>query len=279
MEHLPFLAACAAAGAFVALAPTAPGADGVVRATGTGTALGAMRRLAPAFEKANPGHRLQLLPSLGSSGALKALADGAIDMALSGRPIKPDEQALGLVAVPYARTPFAFVVGPRAGVTGITAAEAARIYSGAQERWPNGERVRLVLRPRVDMDTGIVAAISAEMAAAVDVAMARDGMLMAATNQDCHEIVVQTPGSIGPSSLTQIMTEDPGLVPLTWNGVAPTLRNLASGQYPLQKTLFLAVRAPPTAAVRCFLSFLASPEAARILEATGNLPLPIPAVN
>jgi phosphate transport system substrate-binding protein len=103
-------------------------------------------------------------------------------------------------------------------------------------------------------------------------------MLMAATNQECDEILARTPGSVGPSSLTQIVTEDKPLTPLTWNGVAPTVPNLASGTYPLAKTLFLVVRASPPPAVRRFVAFLGSPEARTILEATGNLAVPLPAL-
>jgi phosphate transport system substrate-binding protein len=117
------------------------------------------------------------------------------------------------------------------------------------------------------------------MAAALDVALDREGMLMAATNQDCHEILVHTPGSVGPSSLTQIVTEDPTLTPLAWNGVAPTLENLAAGRYPLEKTLYAVVRSPPSPAVRGFLAFLGSGEARAILEQTGNLQLPLPALD
>jgi phosphate transport system substrate-binding protein len=160
--------------------------------------------------------------------------------------------------------------------SGVTAADAARIYRGDLATWPSGERVRVVLRPRSDVDTALLTAISPELAAAMDVALARDGMLMAATNQDCHRLLIETPGSVGPSSLTQILTEDPGLRPLAWNGVAPTLENLASGRYPLVKTLYLVVRAPPSPALRRFLVFLGTREARAILEETGNLPVPIP---
>jgi phosphate transport system substrate-binding protein len=206
------------------------------------------------------------------------VAEGALDVGLSGRPLKPEERSLPIVAMPYARTPFVFAVGPRTGVAGITAGEIARIYRGELQSWPNGERVRLVLRPRADVDTVITRGISADVSAAVDVALARDGMLMAATNQECDEILARTPGSVGPSSLTQIVTEDKPLTPLTWNGVAPTVPNLASGAYPLAKTLFLVVRASPAPAVRRFVAFLGSPEARTILEATGNLAVPLPAL-
>ena len=268
--------AAASTAGFLLASPEARAGD-VLRASGTGTALGTMHRLAAAFEKASPGDRLELLPSLGSSGALRAVAKGAIDLAFAGRALGPSEQALGIVAVAYARTPFVFVSGPNTGVSGITAEDAARIYRGKLVRWPTGERVRLVLRPRTDVDTMLIRGISAEMAEAVDVSLAREGMLMAATNQDADEIVARTPGAIGPSSLTQVLVEGSKVVPLAWEGVQPTLPNLASGAYPLVKTLHAAFRAPPRPAIRRFLDFLGSPEARAILGDAGNLPLAPPA--
>jgi phosphate transport system substrate-binding protein len=261
------------------LAMLAVPASGAVRVTGTGTALGAMRRVAAAFEKASPGDAVQVLPSLGSSGAVKAVADGAIDLALTGRPLKGEERSPGVVALPYARTPFVFAAGPRVGVSGISPEEAVRIYHGDLVAWPNGERVRLVLRPRTDVDTTLVASLSPAMATAVDAALRREGMLVAATNQDVHEILVRTPGSVGPSTLTQILTEDRSLRALAWNGVEPTLENLAEGRYPLEKTLYAVVRTPASAALRRFLAFLSSRQARIILRETGNLPVPLPALD
>jgi phosphate transport system substrate-binding protein len=251
------------------------GAD-LVRISGTGTALGAMRQLAAAFEKAHPGHAVSMLPSVGSSGAIRAVADGALDVGISGRELEPAERIRGLVAMTYARTPFVLAVGPRVGVTSITATELARIYRGEATRWPDGERIRLVMRPRFDVDTVTIRAISPELAAAMDAAMAREGLVMAATNQDCDETLARTPGSIGPSSLTQILTEQNALRALHWEGVAPTLENLASGAYPMGKPLLLVVRAAPDRAVRRFVAFLGTAEARRILEQAGNLPVALP---
>ena len=258
------------------LAALSARADEVLRVSGTGTALGSMRSLAEAFEKANPGHRVRILASVGTSGAMKAVADGALDVGLSGRALRPEERSLGLVAVEYARTPFVFAVGPRAGVTGITAADLARIYRGELPYWPNGERIRLVLRPRSDVDSEIVAGISPNMRAAVDVALRREGLLMAATNQECNELLSRTPGSIGPTSLTQILAEGRPLVALSWEGVAPTLANLASGKYPLGKSLSVVFRRSPPPRVRRFVAFLSSPAAVKMLERTGNLAVPPP---
>ena len=273
-SHLLLIAARAAAAAILLFACADVRAEQQLRISGTGTALGTLRLLAHAFEKGNPDLRVRVLPSVGSSGAISAVADGALDVAIAGRALRAPEKARGLVAIRYARTPFVLGVGPRAGVSGVTAEELARIYRGERTTWPSGERVRLILRPQTDVDDEILRAISPELASAVEAAHRREGLLVAVTNQECNEALARTPGSIGPTSLTQILTEEASIVPLAWNGVAPTVANIASGAYPLVKTLAAVVRAPPSPSVRRFLDFLGSPEARGILERTGNLPLP-----
>jgi phosphate transport system substrate-binding protein len=81
---------------------SAEGARGELplRAGGTGSALGAMRRLADAFGQENRGDELVIVPSLGTNGAIQAVAHGAIDIGFLGRDLGPRERALGLVALP-----------------------------------------------------------------------------------------------------------------------------------------------------------------------------------
>jgi phosphate transport system substrate-binding protein len=254
-------------------------AEEVLRVTGTGSALGVLARIAPAFEKANPGVKLKILPSLGSAGAVKAVAAGALDLGLSGRTLRPDEAALGLDGITVARTPFLFAVGPRAGATRIGADELASIYRGERSTWPGGERIRLVLRPSADTDTLFVRSISPAMAAAVDAAQARPGMLLAATNQDSDTMLARTPGGLGASTLAQLLAEQRGLTPLAWEGVEPTLANLVAGTYPLAKPIVVVLprSPPPGPAVRRLLTFLASAEGRRLLEASGCQPVAFPA--
>jgi len=263
--------------ALLLLAPV-PGVAGVVlRVSGTGSALGAIRELVPAFEKAHPGVTVKLLPSVGSAGAIQAVRERALEVGISGRPLLPEEVAAGLLEVTYARTPFVFAVGPRVTATSLSAGELVRIYRGELTAWPDGERIRPVLRPGADVDTLTIRAISPELDAAMEVALGREGLLMAATNQDCNEALARTPGSVGPTTLSQLKTEVHTLRPLAWNGVEPTVTSLASGAYPLAKALHAVVRAPVSAPVHRFLDFLGSAEARRILEQTGNLPAPAPA--
>jgi phosphate transport system substrate-binding protein len=253
------------------------GAAEVLRISGTGSALGSIRQLAASFERRSPGVTVRLLPSVGSGGAIRAVAEGALDIGISGRALLPEEQARGLVELAYARTPFVFAVGPRVTAENLTGPQLARIYRGELTSWDDGERIRLVLRPRTDVDTLVVRAISPELDAAMEQALGRDGLVMAATNQDCNEVLARTPGSIGPSTLSQLLTEAQALRPLAWHGVVPSVRGLERGAYPLGKTLRLVVRARPAPAAGRFLAWLRTPAAREILERTGNLPLPLPA--
>ncbi len=245
----------------------------VLRISGTGGGLGVIRLLAEAFAQTDRGVRVELLPNLGSSGAIRAVQEGALDIGISARTLTPEERAQGLVERPVARTPLVLAVGPGAEATAVTLQELAGMYRGERTTWPGGERIRVILRPRNDADTAALRTLSPELAAAVDAALGRQGMLMATTGQDCAAMLTRTRGSIGPVALAQLVSEGSGLRRLALGGIAPTLENLGSGAYPLFHTLSVVVRARPSAEVRRFLAFLQTPEAGSILRRGGALPL------
>lgn len=248
----------------------------VVRVTGTGSALGAITRAARAYEQRRPGTRVQILPSVGTAGAIKAVAAGAIELAVAGRALRPEERDRGLSALPVAYSPFVFAAGPRAGATAIGLSDLVRMYAGEQQSWPGGERVRPVLRPAGDADSAYVRSISPLLAAAYDAAFARGGMPMAATNQESDGLAARTPGALAVTTLAQLVTEPHGLTPLAWEGVEPTLANLAAGRYPLWKPFYAVVPGAVPERTRRFLDFLGSPEGRAILQAAGCLPPPFP---
>lgn len=78
-----------------------------MRAGGTGSATALLRRLATEFDRQRP-DRMEVIANLGTGGAIRALADGALDLAVAARPLKPEEQAQGLNVAIMLRTPFIF---------------------------------------------------------------------------------------------------------------------------------------------------------------------------
>jgi phosphate transport system substrate-binding protein len=246
-------------------------AEELVRVGGAGSGLGGMRLLARAFEASHPGVKVNIFPSLGSSGGIKALLSGALDLAVSGRPLKEEERKRGAAAQEYARTPFVFAANNSVAKTDITTAELERIYLGQLLKWPDGSQIRLVLRPDGDTNTKIVKAISPALDQAARAAASRPGMIFAVTDQECDEALVKTAGALGPSTLAEIVTEKRALRVLSFNGVKPTVKALADGKYPLAKLHFLVTTAKATAATRQFVHFVGSAKGRAILAKVGYL--------
>ena len=105
---------------------------------GTGAGLGTMSLIGKAFEKLHPEHSIKVLPSLGSSGGIKALQSGALQIAVSTRDVAPEEKAAGLSATQYGTTAFVFVGHAKTPPLALTKENIADIYSGKQHSWSNG---------------------------------------------------------------------------------------------------------------------------------------------
>lgn len=246
------------------------GAGDVIRVGGTGTSIGVMKLLGAAYERKHPDVRIEVLPSMGTPGALKAVVDGAIGVAVAGRPLNDEEIRTGASGVEIARTPFIFVTHRKTGLDRVTSQELEDMFAGRTNAWPNGERVRLILRPARETSSLILKTMSPGMEKAVESAVMREGMIIAATDQDSAEEVIKTPGSLGTSTLTQVITEGLQLQVLALNGVTPSVDTLASGKYPLYKKLFVVTSPKSSAAGKRFTDFIRSGEAKEILKKTGN---------
>ena len=239
---------------------------------GTGGILGVMKELGRAYEKTAPGVGVKVLPSLGSRGGVDAVSRGAIDIGLSVRPMKETLRKLDLSGLEFATSPFVLTTGKGNAVSGLTTEELLKIYWGETLTWPDGQRLRVVLRPASDSDTILIKTLSAQMSQAVDSALSRPGMLSALTDRDSLDAAEETPGALALSTLTQILTERRSVKILALNGVKPSLQTLADRTYPLYKSFFIMTRRDPGEQIQRFLSFIQSPRGRKILEASGVLP-------
>lgn len=244
-----------------------------IRIAGGSTALGSMRLLADAFRESHPGISIRIYPGIGSAGGLKAVAAGAADIGLMGRPLQGDEPAMGLRSTEYARTPLAFIAGADVNVPGVTMEDIVKIYNGEMTTWPHGERIRPVLYSASDLDTALERKISPAVSEAIDAALARPGMIYASSTQDGYDKVRKIPGSFGFCSLTKVLTEKGSVKILSYNGVLPSVRNLENGSYPFFKPLYIVVKSSPPAPVKEFLHFISSSEGQLILEKAGDMPV------
>lgn len=234
---------------------------------GTGMALAAMRMVGRAFVAEQPDFLLQVTPSLGTSGGIAALSAGAIDFALVARPLNEAERKRGLSAMPYARTPIAFVTHPDNTTAGIALAEVAHLLTGQMPTWPDGVPVRLVRREPSDADWTLLRGLSPVMAEAVDTARKRPGLLTVGTDQENADALQRMRGSFGMVSLGQLRAEALRLKPLALDGVAP---DVAMQGYPLVRTLHIAWSTTLPPPLTAFLDYLKGAEAQAILARLGH---------
>lgn len=241
-----------------------------IKVGGTGAALGTMKRLGDAFERLHPEHRIVEVPSLGSSGGIKALTVGAIGLAVTGRELTAQEKQSGLQSVRYGSTPFAVAVHAAAPEVALSKARLADIYAGRQLTWPNGQPIRLILRPRTESDTALLRAISPAMDLAVDDALVRRGMVVAITDTDSADQLEKYPHSLGSTTLALVRSEQRQIRLLAIDGVAPTVDALVNGSYPYAKHLHVVVAPNAAPATRQFLQFILSYQGRDILRALGH---------
>ena len=238
---------------------------------GTGSALGTMTQLADAFGHLHPELSPTVLPSLGSSAGIKALLAGELDLAVSARPLKPEERAAGATDLAYGKTPLVFVASRDVPIASLTSEEAVALFTGVRRAWPGGAPVRLILRPESDSDSMLLVETFPAIAAPLAALRETGAVPLAYTDQDAANLLESVPGAFGALALSVILGEGRALTPLALDGVAPTPRNLADGSYPMGKTLYFITGPEPSGTTRDFLAFVASPAGRAILEATGHV--------
>jgi phosphate transport system substrate-binding protein len=242
-----------------------PAGAETIRVGGAGAMLEAMRLAGEAFQKTRPQSSVAIVPGLGSRGGIKALQAGAVDVAVSAAPAAEP----GLISMELGRTPVVFAAANPGRGAGVTIADLVEIYSGRKTAWPDGSRLRVILRPNGDSDIAFLRALSPAMNRAIDDGFNLPGVKIAATDQDAANALGSIPGAFGMSTLLQVRAEARPLVLLPMGGVAPGLAALANGSYPYAKTLYLVVRSEVTVAVRQYLDFLAEPAGRKLLTDLG----------
>jgi phosphate transport system substrate-binding protein len=241
----------------------------VLRTGGPGAVTKILQRIGAAFTEREPGTTLVVMPNLGSAGAIAGVSDGLLDFAVSGRPLKPEE-AKSLTAIVLASTPFGLASSnPDPG--NIKSADVAAFYRNSASVWPDGTPVRVVLRPKSEVDAALLVDTFPNMATAIEQLRERKELPVVATDQDNVVLAEKLPGSLAAVTLTQVLTENAHLHFVAIDGVEPTLENFERGAYPYRKDFRFVFPHGTKPVVERFIAFLRSTEGERLLREAGNL--------
>ncbi|MBI3703199.1 MAG: substrate-binding domain-containing protein [Rhizobiales bacterium] len=236
-----------------------------LRMGGTGSVLGLLQQVSAEFTTATE-TKIDIVPALGSSGAMRALADGKLDLVVSARSLNADQVAAGLTQVAVLQTAYVFATSHR-NPNGLKSQDLAGIFASEKPTWDDGTPMRIILRPRSEADTTLLGKLFAGMDAAIETARRRSEVPTAATDQDNVALAERVSGSLIGTSAAQLATEHPNLRVVPLDNVVPNFANYQSGVYPYTKLLYVLIRANGNQETHRFVDFLRSPAGVKTLRA------------
>lgn len=236
---------------------------------GVGSLTPLIRQLGDEYSKKHPGREIRVVePPMGSGGALRALAAGKLDLALSARPPKADETGKARI---WLQTPL--VLATMGGkLKDPTPALIADIYAGRKTTWDDGKPIRIVLRSEQETETRTLRMQSPAMDAAVGEALKRPGLPIAENDIDAVDTLSRIPGSLGTTSLGLLRASGSRLTVLSIDGIAPSAKSLETGSYPIARQFYLVTATTPGAVTNDFVAWLESPAALALARKLDYLP-------
>ncbi|ACN14681.1 PstS4 [Desulforapulum autotrophicum HRM2] len=246
----------------------------VITAAGSGVNIGITRLLAKALMKQNQHVKIDIPGSIGTRGAITAVADGAIALGLISRPLKNQEKAIGIVAHPYARV--AIVIAAHSDVKDdtITSQELVEIFRGTKTHWQDGETIIVQAREKSDSGFLVLQNIIPEFKTVYIESSQAKRWTLYFNDQDANNAISNTPHAIGVTDLGMIKTEHLNAKALKLDGIDPNQENVISGRYPLSRQLSFIYR-PGTLSdeAKLFLNFITTETGRDILQTNGYIPL------
>ena len=259
-------------GLALAIVLALPAAAGTLHLGGTGTTTEPLRRIGARFAR-DTGITVEVIPGLGSGGGIRAATEGFLQLVVSGRVLSASEEERDLTSVLTVCTPYVLASShPSPG--SLDRAAVAAIWAQAAPSWPDGTRLKIVLRPKSQSDNATLITLFPGMEQGIAQARTRESVPVAATDQDNADLAEQIPGSRIGSTYAQIMTERRNLRFVAINGVLPGIESFESGRYPFGQHLHMIVTRHPLPETDRFLDFLRSPEGSKAMRETGIVPCP-----
>lgn len=253
----------------LSLAPAGAVAE-TITLGGVGSLTPVVKLLGIEYAKKNAGIEINVIhPPMGSSGGIRALAAGKVDVALSGRNTKPDEAGK---SKPWLQTPM--VLATMGGKSnGLSRSQVADIYGGRKTAWDDNKPIRLVLRGEQETETAVLRSMSPEVNAAVADALKRPGLPIAENDIDAVELLAKISGSLGSTTLGLVTASGTKLTALAIDGVMPSVKTAEDGSYTLVRQFYVVTSPTPSPATAAFVAWLGSPAALALARKHNYLPL------
>lgn len=242
---------------------------------GSGTTLPINGIMVKEFARERSEIKIEIPPSIGTEGAIRAVAEKEIPIGLASRELQKKEEKLPVKLIPYAKTPI--VIGAHQNVSddNITYQELVQIYRGKKTRWSDGREIIVLTRQPGDSINVVLEREIPNFKAAYQESYQAKRWITLFTDKEANRILAEVPKAIGVSDLGSIVTEKLPIKILNVAGVAPTTENIKNGKYVLFKTLYFVLpeKGKINPEVRAYIDFVLSDRGKKILRANGYLPI------
>jgi phosphate transport system substrate-binding protein len=245
----------------------APTPDALL-AMGSGAATPLLQALSRAYAAAHPALPVRVEPSVGSGGGISAATDGAVDLGLVGRGLRPAEAA-ALEVFPLALDAVVVAAAPDVERQGVTREELRQLYAGER-----GSGLTLLLRDPAETANDALERAYPELRALRESAAASSRFRVLDHDDAMAHALLTTPRSVGVFSFGAILSWRLPLRPLALDGVRPSVEALAEKRWPAVRPLSIVYRSERRVRIAPFLAFVASAEGRAVTRDAGYLPLP-----
>ena len=227
-----------------------------------------LRALAAEFMRQRPGTAIEVPPSVGIAGGLRALQSGEAVVARLARRLTEEElRSGGLQQVVYGADAVVFVTGRDVPVTNLTEAQALALFSGATDDWETlgGPPAPVLVFYREPSEIAHQA-IRRHLPAFGQLKFTASAKL-ANSDTEMREGLARYRTALGWMTLSTSDVRDDRIRALSFNGIAASADTVASGRYPMKVEHVLAWRESQlNEDMRRFLAFVTSAEGAQVLR-------------
>lgn len=260
------LVACSSAVAQTAPTPIAA-PQTTLTISGSGGTSSVLKFLAEAYKKQHDDLAFDFLSGSGTSGGVKGVLDGVLDLGAMARSPKDSELADGIKFLGFATDRVVIVTSADLSITGLTSQQVKDIFLGQISNWSEvggpDAPINVLARDEEESNTQT---LRKELLGDGGFA---DGTVVFTSSSDMNSAITQATKAIGFVSYSSVRLENLKAHTLVIDGQDPADLN---SKYPYTRQLGVAYLPANAAKVQSVLDFMVSPEAQTLLAEKGIAP-------
>lgn len=235
----------------------------VLKISGSGTITTVLEALAPDFENATPGYKLEILSGSSTGNGVTGILEGILDVAAMARPPKDEETAKNIKFFEMGKIGQAIIShSSLASITSLDNQQITDIFSGKITNWSEvgGPDQKIVLYVRDEDDTSTKALRKSLLG---DSPFPESATTIF-SQTDMAFSVEGTPGAVGFAAWAPILATKTNVNAISINGIAPD-----NVSYPIIDSAGIGYMAENEKAVQPLINWLSSPDGQSALKALG----------